>query len=293
MISASCWTQAGYSVALRPAEIGSPMIRTRGPAGWASAKARSTPGMIRPGLRPAFLHVHQADRAGVGAERVAQQRQLLAGHRDGHRFAARQTLVDEGDGAGEVLVVVAVEQRGVHEGLGGAAGLQDLGGRFGHGTHDIDTSIAVRSGQNSSSTLSQGRRWPVQDEPAALGQTPGGVREHADPGHIEERHLGQLQVIYGLTLTHRLFQGPPPCLVRRQPDLPGRPHAAASGQRGHRQPRRCVDARGRRLALSAHPRLPYSWTSRPYPASSGPLTVPGCTGPVGGQAHCRHCRSVP
>lgn len=53
LMSASCWAHAGYSVALRPAQIGSPMMRTRRPEGWASAKARSTPGMIRPGLRPA------------------------------------------------------------------------------------------------------------------------------------------------------------------------------------------------------------------------------------------------
>lgn len=53
LISASCWTQAGYSVALRPAQIGSPMMWARVPEGWASVKARSTPGMIRPGLRPA------------------------------------------------------------------------------------------------------------------------------------------------------------------------------------------------------------------------------------------------
>ncbi|CAM5380745.1 hypothetical protein SALBM311S_06219 [Streptomyces alboniger] len=55
LISASCWTQAGYSVSLRPAQIGSPMMRTRRPGGWASAKARRTPGMMRPGLRPASV----------------------------------------------------------------------------------------------------------------------------------------------------------------------------------------------------------------------------------------------
>ncbi|GHG60050.1 hypothetical protein GCM10018980_48420 [Streptomyces capoamus] len=53
LISASCWAQAGYSAGLRSAQTGSPMMWTRRPGGWVSAKARSTPGMIRPGLRPA------------------------------------------------------------------------------------------------------------------------------------------------------------------------------------------------------------------------------------------------
>lgn len=52
LISASCWAHAGYSRTLRPGQTGSPMIRTR-PVGRVSAKARSTPGMMRPGLRPA------------------------------------------------------------------------------------------------------------------------------------------------------------------------------------------------------------------------------------------------
>ena len=54
LISASCWTHAGYSTALRPGQIGSPMIRTRTP-GWGSAAARRTSAMIRPGLRPATV----------------------------------------------------------------------------------------------------------------------------------------------------------------------------------------------------------------------------------------------
>ena len=52
LISASCSAQAGYSSALRPAQIGSPMTRTRVP-GWSATNWRSTPPMMRPGLRPA------------------------------------------------------------------------------------------------------------------------------------------------------------------------------------------------------------------------------------------------
>jgi hypothetical protein len=54
LIRASCWAQAGYSVSLRPAQIGSPMIRTRRPACW-SMNACNTHGMIRPGFRPASV----------------------------------------------------------------------------------------------------------------------------------------------------------------------------------------------------------------------------------------------
>jgi hypothetical protein len=54
LISASCWAHAGYSALLRPAQIGSPMMRTRVPA-CSSANALRTLGMIRPGLRPASV----------------------------------------------------------------------------------------------------------------------------------------------------------------------------------------------------------------------------------------------
>src|SRR5919112_3938209 len=69
LIRASCCTQAGYSAALRPAQIGSPITRVDW-AGCSSTNAHRSRGMIRPGLRPASVMStnHFGDHAGIGSD---------------------------------------------------------------------------------------------------------------------------------------------------------------------------------------------------------------------------------
>ena len=58
LISASCCTQAGYSIAVRPAQIGSPMIRTR--AGMRVGERPQHPGDDPAGVAPDPGHVEEA-----------------------------------------------------------------------------------------------------------------------------------------------------------------------------------------------------------------------------------------
>src|SRR4051812_46146788 len=78
LINASCWAQAGYSAPVRPAQMGSPMIRTRRPA-WALANAISTVGMIAPGLRPATVMSRHATRSASAPRAPRSDARLAVG----------------------------------------------------------------------------------------------------------------------------------------------------------------------------------------------------------------------
>ncbi|CAM5583002.1 hypothetical protein SPURM210S_06998 [Streptomyces purpurascens] len=230
LMSASCWTQAGYWVAERPAQMGSPMIRTRRPEGWASANARSTPGMIRPGLRPASCMSMSFHGARGIAQGVPDQREVLAGHRDRHGLAGRQAVAHEGHGDVEVLLLVPVEERGVDEGVEGPEGL-------GHGrAHDVDTSIPAWSGDSRSRVRRRAGGGLGADEPAAVPELPGRGRERTGARDVDERHVGQLQVVHVLILANSLLQYAFPDRTGRQADFSRRPDPLPPGRRSTARP---------------------------------------------------------
>lgn len=116
LMRASCWTQAGYSSGVRPYQIGSPMMRTGRP-GWASVKDRRTAGMIRPGLRPGLCHVDPADLVGGRAEFGLEQLKSRRRCRHRHGPAGSEALGHERQRALRVLLLGAVQERGVRERL--------------------------------------------------------------------------------------------------------------------------------------------------------------------------------
>ena len=55
------------------------------------------------------LHVDEVHVRGAGAERLAQELELARADHDQHRLTALETLVDEGQGAVDELIVAFIE----------------------------------------------------------------------------------------------------------------------------------------------------------------------------------------
>ena len=121
-MSDSCSWHSDSSAAVRSAQIGSPMPRMPPPV---AGVLRHEPAPGRDDARrvaPDHLHVDQVHVGGATGERRAQQLELTRADHDEHRLAARETLMDEGRGTVDELIVALIKNglvmksRGTHSG---------------------------------------------------------------------------------------------------------------------------------------------------------------------------------
>ncbi len=109
LISDSCSWHSDSSEGLRSAQIGSPMPRM--PAS-AAGMVGDEPAPRRDDARRVathHLHVDEVHLRGAGGERLAQELELARADHDQHRLIALETVMDEGQGAVDELIVALVE----------------------------------------------------------------------------------------------------------------------------------------------------------------------------------------